>query len=79
MSASSAGGLDVTLNGEPRRVAEGSTVATLLGELDQHPQTVAVERNGSILPRRLYASTVLEVGDRLEVVRFVQGGGAPTF
>lgn len=66
--------LEVILNGERHEVAEGATVADLLVELGRHPRTVAVEHNGDILPRELYTATVLEVGDRLEVVGFVQGG-----
>jgi len=35
---------------------------------------VAIEYNGAILPKPEYESTELAAGDRLEVVRFVQGG-----
>jgi sulfur carrier protein len=66
--------LDVSLNGEPRRVAAGSTVLDLLTELGRNPRTVAVERNGEIVRRADYGVTGLAPGDRLEVVHFVQGG-----
>jgi sulfur carrier protein len=66
--------VDIQLNGERRRVAEGATVADLLGELGRHPRSVAVEHNGRILPRPEYAATRLAEGDRVEVVGFVQGG-----
>ncbi len=66
----------ILLNGESRTVAEGATVGDLLTELGRHPRTVAVEHDGEILPRERYAGTVLREGDRLEVVGFVQGGGA---
>lgn len=64
----------VLVNGQPRKVAAGSTVGDLLAELGRHPRTVAVEHNGTILPRHRYDATVLAAGDRLEVVGFVQGG-----
>ncbi len=64
----------IVLNGEPRRLAAGTTVADLLAELGRHPRTVAVEHNGSILPRDRYPATVLADRDRVEVVGFVQGG-----
>jgi thiamine biosynthesis protein ThiS len=64
----------ITLNGDPREVAHGATVADLVAELGRHPRTVAVEHNGDILPRDRYATTPLAPGDRLEVVHFVQGG-----
>lgn len=66
--------VSILLNGEPRRVAVGSTVGDLLEELGRHPRTVAVEHNGEILPRPRYAAALLEDGDRVEVVHFVQGG-----
>ena len=66
--------LEIVVNGEERRVPEGSTVLDLLDELGRHPRTVAVEHNGDILPRERYEATRLEEGDRLEIVGFVQGG-----
>ena len=35
---------------------------------------VAMERNGSILPKASFAETMLEDGDTLEIVSFVGGG-----
>ncbi len=69
-----AGEIGIVLNGEPRRVAAGATVATLLAQIGRDPRTVAVERNGEIVPRSGYAETLLAGGDRLEIVHFVQGG-----
>ncbi|HEY3567018.1 MAG TPA: sulfur carrier protein ThiS [Thermoanaerobaculia bacterium] len=66
--------LDVVLNGEPHRVPEGSTVADLVASLRRDPRTVAVERNGELVPRARFGETSLGAGDRLEVVHFVQGG-----
>ena len=66
--------LVVEVNGDRREVAAGSTVATLIEELGLHPRAVAVEYNGEILKRTAYPDTVLAPGDRLEIVRFVQGG-----
>jgi len=66
--------LPITLNGESRSVRAGWSVAELLADLGYEPRTVAVERNGRILPRERFAETPLTEGDRLELVRFVQGG-----
>jgi sulfur carrier protein len=66
--------LSIVLNGEPHSVAAGATVLDLLSGLGRDPRTVAVERNGDLLPRAQYGATVLVAGDRLEVVHFVQGG-----
>ena len=66
--------LNFLLNGEPYEVAEDATVLDLLTGLGRDPRSVAVERNGELLPRASYAATRLLAGDRLEVVHFVQGG-----
>jgi thiamine biosynthesis protein ThiS len=65
---------EVSLNGEPHRVPSGSTVADLVAGLGRDPRTVAVERNGDLVPRARFGATILGAGDRLEVVHFVQGG-----
>jgi thiamine biosynthesis protein ThiS len=69
-----AAGLAITLNGARRTIAPGATLLDLLAELGLDPRAVAVERNGEVLPRARIAEAVLAAGDRLEVVRFVQGG-----
>ena len=66
--------IDVVLNGEPRTVAAGLTLLALLEELGREPRAVAVEHNGTIVPRQAFGETALGPGDRLEVVHFVQGG-----
>ncbi|HVR12078.1 MAG TPA: sulfur carrier protein ThiS [Thermoanaerobaculia bacterium] len=66
--------LALLLNGEPYEVAAGSTVLDLLAGLGRDPRSVAIERNGELLPRAAYPHTPLAAGDRLEVVHFVQGG-----
>jgi sulfur carrier protein len=63
----------VSVNGEPRELDAGTTVAGLLEALRvQGP--VAVERNREIVPRANHAATELRDGDQLEVVHFVGGG-----
>ena len=66
--------LALLLNGEPHEVAADSTVLDLVTGLGRDPRTVAVERNGELVPRAAYPATRLAAGDRLEVVHFVQGG-----
>jgi thiazole synthase len=64
----------ITLNGEPRRVAAGSTVADLVREIGLDPAKVAVERNLEIIPRSTLAGVMLAEDDSLEIVHFVGGG-----
>ena len=70
MSAS----IEVVINGQPRTVNQGTTVASLIGDLGLSGKPVAVERNREVVPRAQHASTELASGDRLEVVTFVGGG-----
>ena len=66
--------IDVVINGEPRAVNHGITVAGLIADLGLAGKPVAVERNREVVPRAQHASTLLAAGDRLEVVTFVGGG-----
>jgi sulfur carrier protein len=64
----------VEVNGQPREVAEGATVAALLEGLKMPQPRVAVELNLELVPRARHAQTVLHDGDRVEVVTLVGGG-----
>ena len=66
--------ITITLNGEPRTVTSGTTIAALAAELGLNPAKVAVERNLEIVPRSTLADVVIGEGDRLEIVHFVGGG-----
>ncbi len=65
---------DIQLNGAPHRIVAGVTVAGLLESLGLPMQKVAVERNAAIVPRSIYAQTVLTPGDQIEIVHFIGGG-----
>lgn len=66
--------MKLLINGQEREVPEGSTVAALLVQLGMTKDRVAVERNGTIVAKGDYESTILAIGDRLELVQFVGGG-----
>jgi thiazole synthase len=66
--------LSLTVNGEPRRIFAGATIAELVRTLELNPQKVAVERNGEIAPRSMLGDVILGDGDVLEIVHFVGGG-----
>jgi len=66
--------LSLIVNGEPRRITAGSSIADLVLQLELNPAKVAVERNGEIAPRSTLADTLLNDGDALEIVHFVGGG-----
>jgi thiamine biosynthesis protein ThiS len=66
--------MTIHLNGEAQEIPEGLTLAGLLEWLKLPADRVAVERNLSIVPRDRWTETLMEPGDRLEVVHFVGGG-----
>ena len=66
--------LQLTVNGEPRRIAAGGTIADLVRALGLDPKKVAVEHNAEIAPRSALADIRLASGDVLEIVHFVGGG-----
>jgi thiamine biosynthesis protein ThiS len=66
--------VEIFVNGERRRIDEGTTVLFLLRELSLPETRVAVERNRSLVRKTEFAGTVLAEGDRVEIVTFVGGG-----
>jgi len=66
--------VDISLNGEPRAIPPGHTVAALLSSLGLDPRKVAVERNEAIVVRSQYDATSLDAGDQIEIVHFIGGG-----
>lgn len=66
--------MTIQVNGQPREIATGSSVAELLEELGVKQPHVAVELNLEVVPRAQHAATPLREGDRLEVVTLVGGG-----
>ena len=66
--------VQVKLNGEPRALPDGSTIAQAVAVLTAAPSGVAAAVNGEVLPRGSWAATPLRDGDQVEVVTAVQGG-----
>jgi thiazole synthase len=66
--------ISITLNGEPRTIEDGLTIAALAEQIGLNPAKIAVERNLEIVPRSTLAEVLLADGDTLEIVHFVGGG-----
>ena len=66
--------LSIRVNGEPRQLQAGSSVAEMVRTLGLDPARVAVERNLEVVPRSTLADVPVEDGDAFEIVRFVGGG-----
>lgn len=63
----------VKINGEEFDVA-GKTITEYLETTSYDVRRIAIERNGEIVPKAMYESTILMAGDSVEVVSFVGGG-----
>jgi len=67
--------ISISLNGAAYLCRSASPrVADLVRELALEGKRVAVERNGQIVPRSRHEETILNAGDRVEVVAAVGGG-----
>jgi sulfur carrier protein len=69
--------MEIVLNGQPREVGldpQMSTVDALLVALEMKADRIAVERNGEIVRRAEWGTTLVQSGDRFEIVHFVGGG-----
>ena len=66
--------MNITCNGKPMAVADGTALEDLLRQLELNPETVVVECNGQIVLREEYAGSILAEGAVLELIRFVGGG-----
>lgn len=64
----------IQLNGEPRELPDGQTVADLIEVMQLTGRRVAVELNLDIVPRSQHAETLLRDGDQLEIVHAIGGG-----
>jgi sulfur carrier protein len=67
--------MTVFINGkEVVLTRDSNTILSLIDRYDLNPMVVIVERNKEIVGKESYESTMLEEGDRIELVHFVGGG-----
>jgi sulfur carrier protein len=66
--------MNISVNGEPRRIADGTALDTVVKTLTPAPSGVAAALNETVVPRAQWPSTPLSEGDRVEVLTAVQGG-----
>ncbi|OKK08329.1 thiamine biosynthesis protein ThiS [Streptomyces sp. CB03234] len=66
--------MNVSVNGEARRLAGPTTLDALVATLTSAPSGVAAAVNETVVPRSQWPGTMLGEGDRVEVLTAVQGG-----
>ena len=64
----------VTVNGEDRTLADGSTVRALVSELDLPEEGVAIAVDGVVVPSSSWDVAPLGAGAEVDVLTAVQGG-----
>jgi sulfur carrier protein len=66
--------INLQVNGDRHTSTSNLNVPDFLTSIGLNPRQVAVEYNGEILHRQLWQNTMLQDGDRLEIVTIVGGG-----
>lgn len=66
--------MNVVVNGNPRAVPDGATVADVVRAVTAVERGVAVALNGEVVPRTGWPGAALREGDQVEVLTAAQGG-----
>jgi len=66
--------MNISINGEPREIPDGSTAQDLIEFLDLADRRLAMELNREIVPRSTFTTTTLKPGDEIEIVHAIGGG-----
>ena len=66
--------MNITINGQPREVAPGTTVEQVIRQVTAQETGIAAALNGEVVPRRAWPATRLADRDQVEIVTAVQGG-----
>ena len=66
--------MHIRLNGDDRAIADASTLAQLVDQLDLAGKRIAIEVNDELVPRSEHAQHTLSEGDSVEIVQAIGGG-----
>lgn len=64
----------IEVNGERREIADGTTLESLLDDMDANRSGIAAALNGDVVTRAQWPRTVLPPEARVDVLTAVQGG-----
>ena len=64
----------IQVNGEPRDIADETTLDKLVSLLKLKPEQIAIELNRIVVRRADWPGTALRESDTVEIVHFVGGG-----
>ncbi|MHB8146206.1 MAG: sulfur carrier protein ThiS [Vulcanimicrobiaceae bacterium] len=66
--------MKVVVNGDPRELPDGLTLASLLALLGTPSAGIAVAHNERVVRRSEYEEQAVADGDRIEIIKAVAGG-----
>ncbi len=66
--------MNIVINGEVHKVPDTATVSDLPAILDIEARGIAIAVEGEVITRESWPRVRLEEGQRVEIVRAVQGG-----
>lgn len=68
--------MEITVNGQKKTIDNAASLAEVMADLGFAPDArgVAAAINDAVVPRSEWKATKLRDGDRVEIVRAVQGG-----
>ncbi len=66
--------MSLTVNGQPREMPEGSTLADLVAQLADSPQALATAVNQEFVARDARAARILQSGDQVFTFQPITGG-----
>ena len=66
--------VNLLVNGDPRSVSSGCTVAELIDALGLQTRRVAIAVNRDVVPRSEFTTHQLAADDRVEILEAVGGG-----
>ncbi len=64
----------IQLNGRNFKIVQKLTIKQLLSKHKLNENRIAIELNGSILPKSKFKKTFLKNKDKVEIVHFIGGG-----
>ena len=66
--------INISLNNEPKQLAENIALSDALVQLGFGETKVAVAINGEFVPRSTYKDRLLQANDQIDIVKPVGGG-----
>ena len=64
----------IQLNGKKIKISKGLNISSLLRKYKLNEKKIAIELNGTILPKKRYGTKKLKNKDKIEIVQFIGGG-----